>query len=91
VGSANVAKLAEETGEEVFEAEKEGSPLLAFKALIERLKMRYTLGYYSTNKNENADLRRLELSLQPRFGKKGHDYKLIAKSGRYAPLGSRNS
>jgi VWFA-related protein len=84
-GLVNVAKLAEETGGEVFEVEKEGSLFLAFKALIERLKTRYTLGYYSTNKNENGALRRLDLSLQPRFGMKDHDYRLIAKSGYYAP------
>lgn len=84
-GFVNVGKIAEETGGEVFEVEKEGSLFLAFKALIERLKTRYTLGYYSTNKNENGNLRRLELSLQPHFGKKDHEYKLVAKSGYYGP------
>ena len=84
-GLVNVAKLADETGGEVFEVEKEGSLFLAFQALIERLKTRYTLGYYSTNRNENGDLRRLEISLQPRFGKKNRDYKVISKSGYYGP------
>jgi Ca-activated chloride channel family protein len=86
-GLVNVGKLAEETGGEVFDVEKEGSLFLAFQALIERLKTRYTLGYYSTDKKEDGSLRKLEISLAPRFGKKGHDYRLIAKSGYYAPRG----
>jgi Ca-activated chloride channel homolog len=86
-GLVNVGKLAEETGGEVFEVEKEGSLFLAFQALIERLKTRYTLGYYSTNKSENGDLRKLDISLTPRFGNRGRDYRLIARSGYYAPRG----
>jgi len=84
-GMVNVSKIAEETGGEVFEVQKEGSLFLAFKALIERLKTRYTLGYYSTNKTEDGSLRRLEISLEPRLGKKGRDYRIVAKRGYYGP------
>jgi len=78
-GLVNVAKLAEESGGEVFNMEKEGSLFLAFQTLIERLKTRYTLGFYPANKTRDGTFRRLEVKL--------HDkgYRVLAKRGYYAP------
>jgi len=80
----NVSKLTAETGGEIFEVEKEGSLFLAFQALIERLKTRYTIGFYSTRSAADGSLRKLNLRLQPSFGAKGKDYVVLSKSGYYA-------
>ncbi len=83
-GFVSVPKLTEETGGEIFEVEKEGSLFLGFQALIERLKTRYTLGFYSTRKDRDGRFRKLQLRLQPRFGGKGRDYTVVSKTGYYA-------
>ncbi len=83
-GLINVSKVSAETGGEIFDIEKEGSLYLAFQALIERLKTRYTLGFYPTHKTEDGGFRRLNLRLQQNFGSKGHEYTVLSKSGYYA-------
>jgi Ca-activated chloride channel family protein len=81
----SVKKLTEETGGEIFEVQQEGSLYLAFKALIERLKTRYTLGYYSTNTARDGRFRAIDLRLAPAHGTRGAHYSLLSKSGYYAP------
>ncbi len=83
-GLVNVNKLTAETGGEVFEVEKEGSLFLAFQALIERLKTRYTIGFYPVRQSSGRTLHKLDLRLQPRFGSKGHEYTVLSKSGYYS-------
>jgi VWFA-related protein len=82
-GLVNVKKITEETGGEIFEVEKEGSLYLAFAALIERLKTRYTLGFYPGSSATNRQLRKLEVKLQSSFGVKGRDYSVVAKRGYF--------
>ncbi len=84
-GLVNVKKLTEETGGEIFDVEKEGSLYLAFAALIERLKTRYTLGFYPGSNVNVTDrkLRKLEVKLHPSFGVKGKDYSVVAKRGYF--------
>jgi VWFA-related protein len=84
-GMVNVSKLTAETGGEIFDIEKEGSLFLAFKALIERLKTRYTLGYYPAENPSDANFRRLDLALTATHGAKGRDYTILAKTGYYPP------
>ena len=84
-GLVNVKKLTEETGGEIFEVEKEGSLYLAFAALIERLKTRYTLGFYPSAKSTARQLHKLEVRLNPSFGTKGRDYTVVAKRGYFPP------
>jgi len=88
-GLVNVNKLAGETGGEIFDVEKEGSLFLAFQALIERLKTRYTLGYYPTNTAQDGSFRTLDLKLQPTWGAKGSAYNILAKRGYFAPQARR--
>ena len=83
-GAVNVKKLTEETGGEIFDVEKEGSLFVAFQSLIERLKTRYTLGYYHTNKALDGKFRSLDVKLLPARGRKGSDYTVLAKRGYYA-------
>lgn len=83
-GYVNVGKLAEATGGELFDVEKEGSLFLSFKAVIERLKTRYTLGYYPTNRATDGRFRQLDVRLVGARGRSGSDYKLLSKRGYYA-------
>ncbi len=83
-GLVNVNKLAADTGGEIFDVEKEGSLFLAFQALIERLKTRYTLGFYSKRNADAGGFRQLSLRLQPSFGARGKDYTVLSKTGYYA-------
>jgi Ca-activated chloride channel family protein len=83
-GFVNVGKLTAQTGGEIFEVEKEGSLFLAFQLLIERLKTRYTIGFYPTHSVQDGGFRRLDLRLQPSFGGKGRDYVVLSKTGYYA-------
>ncbi len=83
-GLVNVGKLTGETGGEIFEVEKEGSLFLAFQALIERLKTRYTVGFYPSHNTPDGSFHRLNLRLQPKFGAKGKDYSVVSKTGYYA-------
>lgn len=87
-GLVNVRKLTEETGGEVFEVEKEGSLFLAFQTLVQRLKTRYTLGYYPTNQAEDGKFHAIDIQLAPARGKKGSDYTVVAKKGYFAARGS---
>jgi VWFA-related protein len=89
-GFVNVAKLAGETGGEVFDVEKQGSLFLAFQALIERLKTRYTLGYYpAAGTVSDAKFHRLEVRLTATHGEKGKTYFIVAKQGYFPPRRSR--
>jgi Ca-activated chloride channel family protein len=82
-GLVNVNKLTAETGGEIFDVQKEGSLFIAFQALIDRLKTRYTLGFYPKHGTTGRGMHQLNLRLQPRFGNKGRDYTIISKSGYY--------
>lgn len=79
----NVAKLVEETGGEIFDAKNGGSVDEQFRELIQRIKTRYTLGYYATPSNKDRLYHKLDVQLAAQFGKKGQNYLLISKSGYY--------
>lgn len=81
----NVSRVAAETGGEVFDVEKEGSLFLAFQTVIDRLKTRYTLGYYPSNRAIDGRFRRLDVQLAPRWGARGSQYTILTKRGYYAP------
>ena len=80
----NVAEVAAQTGGEVFDVEKEGSLFLAFQTVIERLKTRYTLGFYPSH-GPDGRFRNVDVKLQPRWGARGKDYVVLAKRGYYSP------
>jgi len=84
----NVKNLTADTGGEIFDVEQEGSLFLAFKALIERLKTRYTLGFYPPKGSDGRAFHTLEVKLHPSFGMKGRDYTVVSKKGYY-PARSR--
>jgi VWFA-related protein len=83
-GQVNVRKLTEETGGEMFDMEASGSLYIAFRTLIDRLKTRYTLGYYASG-NPPGAFHTVDVKLHPTYGRKGADYTVVAKRGYYSP------
>jgi VWFA-related protein len=83
-GKVNVSKLTADTGGEIFDVEKEGSLYIAFQALIQRLKTRYTIGYSPANPARNGSFHKLDVRLTPSHGEHGKDYTITSKRGYYA-------
>lgn len=82
-GLVNIHKVMDQTGGEIFDVQDVAHLDSAFRALIERIKTRYTLGYYTKATAAEGKPHKLEVRLTPSFGKKGHDYVVLAKSGYY--------
>jgi len=88
-GFGSVQKITRETGGEVIDVDQVGSVSAALRAVIARLKTRYTLGYHPTNKARDGSFRTIEVRLRERYGQPGHDYRIFAKTGYYAPRDSQ--
>jgi Ca-activated chloride channel family protein len=83
-GHVSIKDLTAETGGEIIEVEKQGSLFLALQTVIDRLKTRYTLGFYPPGGARDGSLRKLDIRLQSTFGRKGSDYSVVSKKGYYA-------
>lgn len=84
-GLVDIHKVADETGGEIFDVENTTSLESTFRALINRIKTRYTLGYYTSASGAEGKPHKLEVRLAPSFGKKGRDYTILAKTGYFIP------
>lgn len=84
-GLVDIHKVAEETGGEIFDVQNMASLDSTFRALIQRIKTRYTLGYYTSANGAEGKPHKLEVRLASSFGKKGRDYSILAKSGYFIP------
>jgi Ca-activated chloride channel family protein len=82
----NIEQIAKEAGGEVIGADRPGAVSSALAAIVNRLKTRYTLGYYPTNKARDGTFRVIELRLADRFGQLYADYTILARRGYYAPI-----
>jgi Ca-activated chloride channel homolog len=82
-GLVNIRKVMDQTGGEMFNVQDVSHLDEEFRALIERIKTRYTLGYYTNASAALGKPHKLDLRLTPNFGKKGHDYVILAKSAYY--------
>ena len=82
-GLVNIRKVMDQTGGEVFDVKDVAQLDSVFRALIERIKTRYTLGYYTKASAAEGKAHKLDLRLASSFGKKGHDYLMLSKSGFY--------
>jgi len=84
-----VPALTKETGGEIFDATGGGSIPAALTAAVDRLKLRYTLGYPSdssaTARSAKGGYHRIQVLLVSRFGKPDVDYTVHARSGYYDP------
>ncbi len=82
-GLVNIRKVTEQTGGEIFNVQDVAHLDAVFRALIERIKTRYTLGYYTNASAALGKPHRLDVRLASSFGKKGRDYVVLSKSGFY--------
>jgi Ca-activated chloride channel family protein len=82
-GLVNIRKVMDQTGGEIFDVQDVAHLDDAFGDLIKRIKTRYTLGYYTKATAAEGKPHKLDVRLAPSFGKKGHDYVILAKNGYY--------
>ena len=82
-GAGSVGKVTRETGGEIIDARNVASLDAALSAVISRLRMRYSLGYYPSNPAQGA-YRSIVVRLTDRLGKQGSDYFLHARRGYYS-------
>ena len=82
-GLVNIRRVTEATGGEIFDVKDVAHLDAVFRALIERIKTRYTLGYYTQASAAEGKPHKLDVRLASSFGKKGHDYVILSKNGYY--------
>src|SRR5271155_2602244 len=82
-GLVNIRGVADQTGGEIFDVQDVAHLDDVFRALIERIKTRYTLGYYTQATGAEGKAHKLDVRLAKSFGKKGRDYVVLAKNGYY--------
>ncbi|MGB7435606.1 MAG: VWA domain-containing protein [Candidatus Acidiferrum sp.] len=82
-GLVNIHKVIEQTGGELFDVQDVSHLDAVFRALIDRIKTRYTVGYYTNASGANGKPHKLDVRLAASHGKKGHDYTVLAKGAYY--------
>jgi len=82
-GLVNLRAVMEQTGGEIFNVQDVTHLDGAFRALIERIKTRYTLGYYTKASAAEGKPHKLDVRLAVSHGKKGKDYVVLSKNGFY--------
>ncbi len=82
-GLVDIRKVMEQTGGELFDVQDVTSLDTVFRALLQRIKTRYTLGYYTEANGAEGKPHKLEVRLAPSFGTKGRDYVVLAKNSYY--------
>ena len=82
-GLVNIRRVIDQTGGEIFSVPDVAHLDTEFASLIARIKTRYTVGYYTNTTGASGKPHKLDVRLAPSFGKKGHDYVILAKSGYY--------
>jgi VWFA-related protein len=82
-GLVDIRKVVEQTGGEVFNVPDVAYLDEGFRALIQRIKTRYTLGYYTNATAALGKPHKIDVRLGPSFGKKGHDYTALSRSAFY--------
>jgi len=82
-GLVNIRSVTDQTGGEIFEVKDVAHLDAVFRALIERIKTRYTLGYYTKATGAEGKPHKLDVRLAAPFGKKGREYVILAKNGYY--------
>lgn len=89
-GAGSVRKVTEETGGEIIDVTSSGSVDAALGAAVQRLKLRYTLGYYLPNPSAGS-FRRIVVRLAERYGHSGNDYTVHSRTGYYTPAAKTTS
>jgi VWFA-related protein len=81
-----VGKITHETGGEIIDAGTTGSLDSALGTVINRLKLRYTLGYNSPNAARDGSFRKIDVRLTERYGRPDSDYSVSARRGYYSQV-----
>jgi Ca-activated chloride channel homolog len=82
-GLVNISRVAEQTGGEIFDVKNVADLSAVFRALIQRIKTRYALGYYTSANGAKGKPHKLDVRLESSFGSKGRDYIVLSKSSYY--------
>ncbi len=82
-GLVNIRKVLDQTGGEIFDVQNVANLSAVFRALMERIKTRYTLGYYTSVNGTEGKPHKLDVRLAASFGTKGRNYVVLAKNGFY--------
>jgi Ca-activated chloride channel homolog len=82
-GLVNIRRVADQSGGEIFDVPDVAHLDAVFRELINRIKTRYTLGYYTNANGANGKPHKLDVHLSKSFGKKGHDYIILARNEYY--------
>ncbi len=82
-GLVDIRKVMDATGGELFDVQDVAHLDSVFSALIQRLKTRYTLGFYTQASGAEGRPHKLDVRLTSSFGKKGRDYNILAKNSYY--------
>jgi Ca-activated chloride channel homolog len=82
-GLVNIRKVMDATGGELFDVHDVANLDEVFSALIQRIKTRYTLGYYTNASGAEGKPHKLDVRLASSFGKKGKEYTILAKNSYY--------
>lgn len=82
-GLVNIRKVMDATGGELFDVQNVAQLDSVFSALIQRIKTRYTLGYYTMANGAEGKPHKLDVRLASSFGKKRRDYTILSKNGYY--------
>ena len=82
-GLVDIRKVMDQTGGEIFDVQNVANLNSVFGALIQRIKTRYTLGYYTSVNGADGKPHKLDVRLAPSFGAKGRNYALLAKTSFY--------
>jgi Ca-activated chloride channel family protein len=82
-GLVNIRKVIDQTGGELFDVQDVAHLDSVFRALVDRIKTRYTLGYYTNASAALGKPHKLDVRLASTFGKKGKDYVILSKTGFY--------
>ena len=69
-GLVNIRKVMDQTGGEIFDVQNVANLSAVFRALMERIKTRYTLGYYTSVNGAEGKPHKLDVRLAPSFGTK---------------------
>ena len=82
-GLVSIHRVMDQTGGEIFDVKNVKDLDVTFKALVQRIKTRYTLGYYTNATGEMGKPHKLDVRLGPSFGTKGKNYIVLSKNGFY--------
>jgi len=81
----SVPRITHETGGEIIDARTIDSIRSAMATAITRLKQRYSLGYYSTNRRHDGTFREIQIRITDSSKDPKQKYTVYARRGYYAP------